>query len=628
MNGLYQRAQQIYSQRNNLRLVPKGEAGGAMEEIPAEERDTILLEIDRLLAKNRGGAETIGKKVGKSGAGLPILANLVIFAVVAAAVIFFTRSLNGEESQLSSGARAIQGAESQVVEALRQESAAQIGQKDQEIVAFRKKLDEASAERERLRSQTAQAIQKREEELSAQMASTLDAERKRLQGSGLSSGQQDERLRLYEDKLKADTARQAEAFQKKAEQEAAASEAAVNGLIAEYQKNLGQVQDERSSLERQYQTRESDLKNQYAKDTKALQDEKSQALADLGRLQGAQRQESLVMEGILSDYDEIDARIKARDYRTALKDISDLRDSLDKEPARSLAAIRNRRPVELFLLASLEELVTYRIERDSGDAASLVDAKTRIAALRDKTSQAEAKFLGKDLSGARDLYLSALAEIPEARTSYDRLDSMALLERNAQRDARQRESRRSELDLVAQGTSLAQSGAWQATLDRYRQGLGLLLDDQTAAASLVAQVAEAGYRLGAEQDSARETARRAVLPDRIAAMRQELMSRSTDPGSSHGPDFASLLQAKLLLWQIIGTDPIKSKYPELYDTMQKYFDTFAAQQQQEGRDAALGEVLALTEALQKDKAAAPAAPGSDRDSMVRLLDELEGLLKQ
>jgi hypothetical protein len=599
-----------------------------MEEIPAEERDTILLEIDRLLAKNRGGAETIGKKVGKSGAGLPILANLVIFAVVAAAVIFFTRSLNGEESQLSSGARAIQGAESQVVEALRQESAAQIGQKDQEIVAFRKKLDEASAERERLRSQTAQAIQKREEELSAQMASTLDAERKRLQGSGLSSGQQDERLRLYEDKLKADTARQAEAFQKKAEQEAAASEAAVNGLIAEYQKNLGQVQDERSSLERQYQTRESDLKNQYAKDTKALQDEKSQALADLGRLQGAQRQESLVMEGILSDYDEIDARIKARDYRTALKDISDLRDSLDKEPARSLAAIRNRRPVELFLLASLEELVTYRIERDSGDAASLVDAKTRIAALRDKTSQAEAKFLGKDLSGARDLYLSALAEIPEARTSYDRLDSMALLERNAQRDARQRESRRSELDLVAQGTSLAQSGAWQATLDRYRQGLGLLLDDQTAAASLVAQVAEAGYRLGAEQDSARETARRAVLPDRIAAMRQELMSRSTDPGSSHGPDFASLLQAKLLLWQIIGTDPIKSKYPELYDTMQKYFDTFAAQQQQEGRDAALGEVLALTEALQKDKAAAPAAPGSDRDSMVRLLDELEGLLKQ
>ena len=46
MNGLYQRAEQIYRQRRNLRLVPKDEAGGAMEEIPAEERDAVLHEID------------------------------------------------------------------------------------------------------------------------------------------------------------------------------------------------------------------------------------------------------------------------------------------------------------------------------------------------------------------------------------------------------------------------------------------------------------------------------------------------------------------------------------------------------------------------------------------------------
>jgi hypothetical protein len=106
------------------------------------------------------------------------------------------------------------------------------------------------------------------------------------------------------------------------------------------------------------------------------------------------------------------------------------------------------------------------------------------------------------------------------------------------------------------------------------------------------------------------------------------MSRPAETGSAQNPDFASLLQAKLLLWQIIGTEPIKSKYPELYETMQKYFDTFALQERQAGRDAALGEVLAVTESLQKGQTKAPVTPASDRDSMVRLLDGLERLMKE
>jgi uncharacterized protein YgiM (DUF1202 family) len=620
MNGLYQRALQIYRQKNTLRLVSKEEPDGAMEEIPAEERENILREIDHILAKNRVSVDMRVPKGGKRGIGLPIIVNLIILTAVAATVFLFTRTLNGEERQLASGARAIKGAESQVVQALQQESAAQLGQKDQEIVAFRKKLDEASAERERLQNQTAETIRKREEELSAEMASSLEAERQRLQSSGLSSDTQDARLRAYEDKLKAETARQAEAFRKKAEDEAAANEAAVNGLIAGYQRNLSQAQGERAHLEQQYQSQEAELKSRYEKDSKALQEEKSQAVSDLDRLQELQRQENLVMGRILSGYDDINARIKAGDNEGALKDISDLRDSLDREPARSLAAIQNRRPVELFILGSLEELVRYHIERDSGDTAALVDTKTRIAALREKAAQAEKRYLDKDLPAARELYLSALAEIPEARNSYDRLDSMALEERQAQLEA----SRRSEQSFVAQGSALFQSASWQATLERYRQALGLLLDDQAGAASLVAQVAEAGYRLGAQQDAAK----RAILPNRIDLMKQELMSRPDETGSAQSPDFASLLQAKLLLWQIIGTDPIKSKYPELYDTMQKYFDTFASQQRQAGRDEALGEVLALTESLQKGQAKAPPTPASDRDSMVRLLDGLERLMKE
>jgi hypothetical protein len=410
------------------------------------------------------------------------------------------------------------------------------------------------------------------------MASSLAAERQRLQSSGLNSDTQDARLRAYEDRLKAETAKQAELFRKKAEDEAAASVAAVNGLIAGYQRNLSQAQDERAQLQQQYKSQEAELKSRYEKDSKSLQAEKNQAVSDLDRFQELQRQENLVMGRMLSSYDDIDARIKAGDNQGALKDISELRDSLDREPAKSLAAIQNRRPIELFILGSLEELVRYHIERDSGDAAALVDTKTHIAALREKAAQAEKKYLSKDLTAARELYLAALAEVPEARTSYDRLNSMALAERAAQDEA----SRQSEQSLIAQETFLRQQDA----------------------------------------------AKRAILPNRIDLMKKELMKRPDESGNAQEPDFASLLQAKLLLWQIIGTDPIKSKYPKLYDTMQKYFDTFASQQQHAGRDAALGEVLALTESLQKGQTKAPATPASDRDSMVRLLDGLERLMKE
>jgi hypothetical protein len=624
MNGLYQRALQIYRQKNNLRLVSKGEDDGTMDEIPAEERENILREIDVILARNRVGTEAPLAAGGRSGLGLPFLVNIIILAAVGVAILLFTKSLNGEELQLASGARAIQGAESQVVEALRQESAAQIGQKDQEIVAFQKRLDEATAERERMRTQTAEAVQKREKELSAEMAAALQSERRRLEASGLKTDKMDEELRRYEDRLKLETARQAEAFQKRAQEEAARSEAAVNGLIAEYQSNLSQVQADRSKLQQRYQSREAELRSQYAKDTKALQEEKSQALSDLNRMQELQRQENLVMGRILSSYDEVNRQIRAGDNAAALKSLAALRESWDREPARSLAMVQNRRPVEFFIIGSLEELIRNRVERDSGSAAALVETRTRIAALRDKAFQADRKYLEKDFAASRRLYLSAFDEIPEVRAGYDRMDAMGSQERAAQLEAH----RRSWLGLASRGSSAFQTGDWEATLERYRQALGFLIEDQGAASNLVAQVAEAGYRLGAEKDAAKEAARRAILPDRIAGMRKELLDRPAEDLPARGPEFASLLRAKLLLWQIVGSEPIKTRYPELYDTLQRYFATFASQQRQQGRDEALRDLVALTEAIKKGEPLAAPDQASEREARARLLEALEGLLRE
>lgn len=682
MNGLYQRALEVYKQGKGLHLVSRGEADRGMEDIPEAERENILHEIDGLLASNRVVAGAPAPQNGKSGVLLPFAVNIIIVVAVATAIFLYTKASNGEEVQLASGARAIKGAESQVVEALRQESAAQLGQKDQAIVEFQKKLDDAQAERDRLKNETAEAIRKRESELSSEMTASLEAERQRLRNAGLGTAQADEKLKLLEEKLKAETAKQVAAFQKKAEEDAAQRAAAADGLVAEYQRSLGQAQAERSKLQQQYQSREAELKSQYATDAKALQEEKAKALSDLNRIQELQRQESLVEGRILASYDEINARIIAGKYAAALESLGVLRDSLDREPAASLASIQKRRPVELFILSSLEELVHNRIEREGGDAAALIDAKTRLGAVRQKSSQADLEYLRKNYPAAKELYLSALSEIPEARSSHDRIEAMDLEEQSvrltskwkadqearearlaagwkldqearearliadlkAERDASllsqhesqlrtQREKLRSaSQELVAAGESLSRDGQWQATLDRYREALGLLLENKAAADSLVDQLSQAGYRIGAEKDAAR----RAALPERIAAVRRELAQAPTAAKAggddSADPEFASLLGAKILLWQIIGTEPIKSEYPELYDTMQRYFDAFASQQRQAGREEALREVLELAESLGKGASSAPTAarnaPASERETMLMLLGDLEEFLRE
>jgi len=218
-------------------------------------------------------------------------------------------------------------------------------------------------------------------------------------------------------------------------------------------------------------------------------------------------------------------------------------------------------------------------------------------------------------------------------------------QRQSMTEAQRLALRASGRNMVASGERLLGIGSWQATLDRYRQALGLLLEDPDTAAVLVEQIAAAGYGIGAERDAAA----RALLPERIALVRRELAGSAVPEPESPATDFAALLQAKLLLWQIIGSEPLTSRYPELRDTMQAYFATFASEQRAAGRDAALRDVLALVEALGPgltakgggDESAArltalssaalssaKGAPESEREIFIRLLGDVEALLRE
>ena len=344
----------------------------------------------------------------------------------------------------------------------------------------------------------------------------------------------------------------------------------------------------------------------------------------------------LVMGGILSAYDGINRRSRPAIPDAALKSLAALRDSLDREPAASLPAIRDRRPVELFIIGSLEELIRNRADSNRGDVAALIAATTRIAALRDKAAQAERLYQQKDYAGAKEALPLGPGRNTRGQNRRREAGLPVLLDAQAELAA----TRRSGQDFIAQGTGFARDGQWQAALDRYRTALGLLLGDGVAADALVAQVAEAGLRLGA----AAEPPRASLVSDRIESLKAEILRQGVDPGAGagaiQGEDLTALLQAKLLLWQIIGSDPIKTTYPDLYETMQKYFDTFASQQRQAGQGRRAARRHSAHRVVEERRGfrrsnprsgfcSSPAAIlATDRGSMIKLLDGLEGLLQK
>ena len=96
---------------------------------------------------------------------------------------------------------------------------------------------------------------------------------------------------------------------------------------------------------------------------------------------------------------------------------------------------------------------------------------------------------------------------------------------------------------------------------------------------------------------------------------------------------STLLQAKILVRQILDTEPVRSRYPELTATMERYFTALAAQKEIDGRRAALQELDALLARLAaRDRPAGtpaftPYRRGGEADPLLALLNRLETLLQ-
>ena len=83
---------------------------------------------------------------------------------------------------------------------------------------------------------------------------------------------------------------------------------------------------------------------------------------------------------------------------------------------------------------------------------------------------------------------------------------------------------------------------------------------------------------------------------------------------------------------MLSSDPVKSEHPELYGSMEEYFDTYGAVQAQAGKEQALADALAVVDDLLGAGAADLASikhgyATAEGDAFAELLQKLQALLE-
>jgi hypothetical protein len=93
------------------------------------------------------------------------------------------------------------------------------------------------------------------------------------------------------------------------------------------------------------------------------------------------------------------------------------------------------------------------------------------------------------------------------------------------------------------------------------------------------------------------------------------------------------VDTKLQVREVLSSEPVKSQYPELYDAMEDYFETYGKVQLQSGQEVALQDANAVLDDLLGSGSADLSAmkksyaASADGDPFARFLQKLEALLE-
>jgi len=636
VRSLFAKAQNYRQEKPRLRLVRPDELGMEDDrEISAEDRQKIMSQIEGVLAESRMAVtpETLLFTPRKRGALLPVLVNLAAVAVLAAGIYLALLFSQRDEQAIVAPAPALQTAEGKLLETMKEESRQQLAGKDREIAGIREKLAGFDAEKEKLRQEADLKLQSREKELQEDLARTLEAERKRLSDTGLAADAVERKVAELEARTRANLDANLAALRRQAESERAERERTIDGLKAEYQKSLSAAQGERSRLQEEASRKQSELEAGYRQKEMALEQDKAKALEEIDRLKKQEEREQMVLDQLLSFYRKAREEIQASRLDQARAILTEMRRYLDDASVAALPGIANRRTVELFLIGSLEELVSQKATKTDGDASvqTLVASANLITAVAGLVQQGDALFQEQDYVRARDLYLAAMARIPAVQTGTAKLTEIERIFAERQR--------KETAGILAAAGDAYRAGNYPQAVERYGKALEGMQMERGSVDALLAQLKEIGARtmssssrdrLAALDEDARERAR---ILARLEALRGSVAGASSGGAEVDRKSLIALLEAKLTVQQVLLSQEVLTRYPDLYEKMDNYLEALVAEKRSEAQQEALRDLYTLLARLiakggnaSTEGLLAGAAPGS-RDLLQGILEKLRILVR-
>ncbi len=594
-----------------------------IDAIPEDERQKIYKEIDYAVAisKPRMREDRFRFKAIKNDLKIPVLINLgtlLILSVISTVLFgYFKRA----ETVLIRDHKEIETAESRLIATLRQESEEQISAKDREIMQIQARLEEMHDRQEKLLSESEDKLTRLERELKENYDAELAAERERLVNLGYRDKALDEKLSEYIARKELEYNEQLQGIRSRLEREVLEQKETMTALIDEYKSSLSRAEADRLQLEEA-------LSQQQAEQQSELIGERDSAYRELEQIQADKERERFVLSSINGMYGEIDESLKDRGYDKAKEQLTELENFLNDESVYSIGAVQFRREIDVFMIQSIRRLIEKEeaeidTEKLSASAAILSDVNK---ALFDGNSYYDAG----DYAAAQEAYQQAIGKIPALDSGISNLKSMD--------EQELLEERRNFLLSLEEANSHYKSARYDSAVQQYRKALEYLEGDSDVVEDVVSGLMDSGAAmeirgkaLVSETDLKRIEEARVLQESRQAVVDGLIELENRYDGSpeavSDTGDLMSYLNTKLLIMEVLASDSIKEDYPDLHDKMGDYLQAYGLKKEQEGRKAALQEIISITEYLggQQENLSRPEA--DEAQLFMNFLENLRGILE-
>ncbi len=575
MGSLYEKARKMKERNPVDKQNPDPDLSSIRSaDISFDEQIEIIGQINEVLDKNRIEIkdETFSFTPKKRGTLIPLLINGGALLVLLASTLLLLAFFNREQRIMTTESAEVLTAEAKIIAALKEETQEQLNEKDRQIAEVQKRLNELREQAQMLQLESEAEIARREEELRVALTEELEAEKLKLQNAGLSRAAIENQLRSLEQKLEAENQSQLAAFRKQSEAALAEKEDELAALAEQYNESLRQFQEEKESLRQQLSSREAELQAQLERQTAQAESEQAEIADELARLEALRRQEHLVSEQIMASYTGVEQALGAGRYDEAQQGLETLEDYLSQASIVGLPAITERLPVERFHLASLRDLIEAR----QTPVLASVEKETPPAPIPDQGATEAVEQLQRELDQAEASLSRQTGELNRAKATIGE-------------QSREISSLRGTIS--EQNQQISRYQASQRQIETLRREVGNLRQRYQALSGLGA---------------AAEVSQQKVL---------------------------ALVDTKLQVREVLSSQAVKSEYPDLYDSMEEYFDTYGKVQVQSGRQSTLKDAIAVLDDLLGSGSSADLSAmkssysTSDGDLFARFLEKLEALLK-